>query len=661
MASDSQEILKTDKESKPYWLQEAVTIRSVLVGVLLILLAEGYITWAMNHLASRLNKSYLPMGLFFPFILVVLVNSILDRARSRWALRQGELRVVLGMGLIGGWFPFFGLASFMPGVIAGPFYLDTPENGWRELIHEHIPSWIALHNRDGAATLFFEGLSPGQSIPWGSWVVPLFWWATLIAAISLITICMMVILRKQWVDNERLEYPLMTVGIQLSTEAENPEGFAHMIRSRGFRVGFVLGIIAVMWNVISFFYPLVPQIPTTPTATGFFTWLPGAPPFWVQFSVYIFGFAYFARVEALLSFWVFFFLTGMEVVVFDRLGVGSSVGAGGLEAVRSQSFGALVMLVLISLYMARNHFRAVFRKAFKGDPEVDDSKELLSYRTAVFGLGIGLIYMGGWLHLAGMEFKVLFLYMLFALIAYIGLSRIVAEVGLPYANISDTALNWAPFYILGSRNIAATSLVSQGFIYALFATTRGFLGPPIAQTLKLTTGLSFRRNRLVWAIVLAIAVGFLVSTIDTVATNYRLGGYNLGGLTRVPGVGNNYQRAITWMRNPEPPDWDRLTFVGSGMVVVLFMSFLRYHFIWWPLPAVGLALQGMYMAQRLAFPVFSVWVYKSIILKIGGVQMYRRGQPFFIGLMVGYAFAVFFSTGIDHFYFFGHGHNVHDF
>ena len=74
MASDSQEILKTDKESKPYWLQEAVTIRSVLVGVLLILLAEGYITWAMNHLASRLNKSYLPMGLFFPFILVVLVK-----------------------------------------------------------------------------------------------------------------------------------------------------------------------------------------------------------------------------------------------------------------------------------------------------------------------------------------------------------------------------------------------------------------------------------------------------------------------------------------------------------------------------------------------------------------------------------------------------------
>ena len=67
------------------------------------------------------------------------------------------------------------------------------------------------------------------------------------------------------------------------------------------------------------------------------------------------------------------------------------------------------------------------------------------------------------------------------------------------------------------------------------------------------------------------------------------------------------------------------------------------------------------MARRLVFPVFMVWVYKSLILKFGGVGLYRRGQPFFIGLMVGYAFAVFFSTLIDHIFFYGHGHVVHDF
>ena len=97
------------------------------------------------------------------------------------------------------------------------------------------------------------------------------------------------------------------------------------------------------------------------------------------------------------------------------------------------------------------------------------------------------------------------------------------------------------------------------------------------------------------------------------------------------------------------------------MGMVLLLTFLRYHFIWWPLPAVGLALQGMPMAQRMVFPVFMMWIYKSIVLKVGGVNLYRRGQPFFIGLMVGYAFAVFFSTLIDHFFFYGQGHVVHDF
>ena len=94
-------------------------------------------------------------------------------------------------------------------------------------------------------------------------------------------------------------------------------------------------------------------------------------------------------------------------------------------------------------------------------------------------------------------------------------------------------------------------MVSQGFIYALFATTRGFLGPPLAQTLKLTSGLKFRRNRLIGAIVIALVLGFFVSIGDTVYTAYRHGGYNLGGLTRVAGVRNNYQRAVTL--DPQSP------------------------------------------------------------------------------------------------------------
>ena len=232
------------------FVREAVTLKSILVGILVILLSEAYITWGMLHLASRMNKSYLPMGLFFVYVVLVLVNIGFDRAKSRWALSQAELQVVLGMGLIGAFFPFFGLASFLPTVIAAPFYLDTPENGWRELLHEHIPTWIVLHNEDGAATLFYEGLAPHQPIPWGAWIVPLFWWGSLICAIGWLTLCIMVILRKQWVENERLEYPLMNVSIKMAAGSDDAEGIAHMVRQRGFKIGCFLGALWLFCGIL---------------------------------------------------------------------------------------------------------------------------------------------------------------------------------------------------------------------------------------------------------------------------------------------------------------------------------------------------------------------------------------------------------------------------
>ncbi len=101
--------------------------------------------------------------------------------------------------------------------------------------------------------------------------------------------------------------------------------------------------------------------------------------------------------------------------------------------------------------------------------------------------------------------------------------------------------------------------------------------------------------------------------------------------------------------------------MAVGAAATFALTLLKYRLVWWPLPAVGLALQGMYMARRIVFPVFTAWAIKTVVLRIGGVGLYRRGQPFFLGLMAGYALAVFLSTVTDHAFFFGRGHSVHDF
>ncbi len=133
-------------------MPQVVTWKAVVVGLLLIVAADFYINWSTVVLrASKNNKELFPMGLFFPYLILVAANLILSRVNVRWALQQGELCVALGMGLIGALFPFYGLASYMVGTIVAPSYFATPENSWTELLYPHLASWLVMDNSDGAS------------------------------------------------------------------------------------------------------------------------------------------------------------------------------------------------------------------------------------------------------------------------------------------------------------------------------------------------------------------------------------------------------------------------------------------------------------------------------------------------------------------------------
>lgn len=630
-------------------------------GLLLIVASDYYINWSTVILsASKNNKALFPMGLFFPFVVLVAVNLLLKRANPQWVLKRGELCVALGMGLIGSLFPFYGLASYVVGAIAAPYYFATPENGWAELLHPNMVSWLVMNNEDSAVTWFYDGLPAGQGIPWRAWAVPVFWWMTFVGAAACVALCLMVLLRKQWVENERLEFPLMAVGLRVANLGEREDGTPALLGQRLFRIAFWVGFFAVVWNIVSFFFPLMPGLPTTHTEGEWFLWLEGAKPFWVQISIYVMGFAYFARVETLFSFWLFFLFTEIEVATFDRLGI--AAGHGGGEAVRSQNFGVLCAYVMFGLWMARAHLKAVFRKVFKGAADVDDAREAMSYRAAMIALVTALLYMVAWLHAAGMEVRVAALYLFFTVMAYIGMARFAAELGLPYGDIAYHAITWTPLHLMGGQTVAASTLTCQGYLWAMFGKTRGFLGPPIAQMLKLTTPFRAERGRLFGAIVLAVVAGATFAVLHAISMGYSSGGFNLrAAWNLLIGPQRSYDMSITWMRNPEAPDVERMLFMGSGVLITAVLTYLKYRFVRLPLHPVALMLQGTYMAQKTVFSVFLIWAYKSIILKVGGARLYKKGQPFFIGLLIGYATATFLSCIVDSLFFFGRGHLVHGF
>ena len=59
-----------------------------------------------------------------------------------------------------------------------------------------------------AAKGFFDGLGPGNSVPYGAWGV-------LIGAFSFTAMALMVIVRKRWIEQERLSFPMAQLPLSL--------------------------------------------------------------------------------------------------------------------------------------------------------------------------------------------------------------------------------------------------------------------------------------------------------------------------------------------------------------------------------------------------------------------------------------------------------------
>ena len=89
------------------------------------------------------------------------------------------------------------------------------------------------------------------------------------------------------------------------------------------------------------------------------------------------------------------------------------------------------------------------------------------------------------------------------------------------------------------------------------------------------------------------------------------------------------------LNNGTAKDWPRIEWGLAGAAVVIGLSLLRSRFVWWPLHPIGYAACGMDVMGYIWFPVFLSWLVKTLVLRYGGVKLYRQALPFFFGLFIG--------------------------
>ena len=619
-------------------MARGATLRAVAVGaVLCALIGVGtpYACHVMHASYMALDFST-PAAVFLFFVLVFLVNGALRAIWERLALTSGELLVVFVMMAVGCAIPTMGLTGYLLSTIAAPFYYAAPENQWAEILLPHVPKW--LYPQDPFAVRWlYEGLPRGESIPWGAWAMPLLHWASFLLVLYFVMICVMVILRRQWVDNERLVYPLTHLPLAM-VEREARPGFTNPI----LRNGWLWAGFAVPFGIGSYI--------------GLTRYVPGLPPFEVVTELPIFrgagriifrlsfpmiGFTYMLSTSLALSLWVFNLLTtferaGLRMVGYEgleKLDPYSQSGGGPLLC--HQSHAALLVLVVFGLWVGRRHLRAVLAKAFGRGEDVDDRDEILSYRTAFWGMVGGLAYVTWWLHRSGMDLWVATALVVVSLATFLGVTRLVAAGGMAETRAPMTG-STVLVSAFGSEALGPRNLVPFGMTYIWMGDIRTFVMASVANGLKLVSDLRDpRRKRVFWAIALAIVVTFAVSVAMTMWIAYDKGGANANRWFFESGPTLPFQYATRLIKNPEGPSASAGLFGGIGAGVMGLLLLAHHRFVWWPLHPLGFPIASLWLTDQLWFSIFIAWAVKTMVLRYGGADLYHRTRFFFLGLILG--------------------------
>ncbi len=62
---------------------------------------------------------------------------------------------------------------------------------------------------------------------------------------------------------------------------------------------------------------------------------------------------------------------------------------------------------------------------------------------------------------------------------------------------------------------------------------------------------------------------------------------------------------------------------------------LRARFTWWIFHPVGYAMANTNTMNQVWMPFFIAWLLKTLVLRYGGIRLYRQSLPFFYGLIMG--------------------------
>jgi len=485
-------------------------------------------------------------------------------------------------------------------------------------------------------------------IPVRDWAGPVLVWTLFIGLLLTAVLAINIILRRQWLDNERFQLPMARIPALLIDDGDEPGRILPEIwRNRLMWVGFAAALTWMLLKVWRFYNPSVPDVAISVNLTDYLQ-NPSWGRMWqrCRFEVdgIFFALCMFMELNVLLSIVVGFLLFRSQFWIGEVTGLTADPNFPYSDA---QGMGAYLGYALILIVLSRRYLWHTLRAAVTGDRAASVG-EPLSYRAAyllLFACVAGGLAWGWWMGvgLAGM----LTLFLLLITLGWVA-ARIRAECGTPWGYFTP----WTPVILLsmlGGISRFGPEAMMLCFLVSFLVGPTGFFLVPGAQTELLGLGTRWRvtPRHLVWCALLGIVGGMIIGGWVFLSNAYAVGGDN----TRYTWAfdtkwwyffpfNQDLTAANTRLLGQQAaastgvdPAW--LAFGGAGIAAAA-VALLRQAFAGFWFHPVGILLGCTNFAEYIWGSALAAWVVRAITLRLGGAATVREKlQPFCVGIFLG--------------------------
>ena len=608
-----------------------ISWRAILLGLLVI---PGNIWWigqieGVWH-GLHFTCLSLPMPALVELLLLVGVNALLRRWRPRWAFTQAELLTFFAMTAVSGILAGHDRLVTLMGIVAHPIRFATESNRWEEIMWPYLPSWLMIWDEEAAYHYYSGGSS--YWLYWRHWVKPAIGWTSLSLLISFEFLCLNVIMRKRWTEEERLSYPMVQIPLAMTAPGS---GFW---RSRPLWFGIGIAVAIDVVNGLHHLYPSLPEIIYQGEALDLRHSFPDKP--WnaigatrADWYPLMIGLGFLLPMDIIFSTWFFYLMGKAQLVWGAATGIRESIR--GYPHFTMQALGAVIVIGAAALWQARGYLARVGQRAFFARGPLSDKDEALSYRAALIGAAVGFVLLCAFGMAVGLPLKYVGVYFGVFLLLAVAIARLRAESGAPAHGLALVNPHVMLLAMHGSAGQQPETLTGFALFNWFNRFNRAHPMPQQLEGLKIAQQLRLSQRRMWIAMALSTAVTLLLAFVIFPPLMYRSGASLAAELTWTGTASFGGGGLSGWLNNPKPPDKPAMGFLFGGGAFALLLTVLRARFTWFPFHPMGYALGVGSTVDRWWFALIICTVLKGAILRYAGVRGLRMATPFFMGLVIG--------------------------